>query len=141
MPAEVLYVEDNPGEFFLLQEALRKLNENVRLVAAGDGEVALALLQSASVRPSVIVLDLDLPKVDGTEVLKTVKSHPELRSVPTIVFAETAARKQVELTGYSPDLFLTKPMDLDGYMVVARKIIELCTSFNGACSKPVSSTG
>jgi two-component system, chemotaxis family, response regulator Rcp1 len=126
MPAEILYVEDNPGEVFLLREAVRKLNENVRLVSAGDGEVALALLLSASPRPSVIVLDLDVPKIDGTQVLKAVKSHNELRVVPTVVFAEKAARRQIEKTGFAPDLFLNKPMDLDGYMVVAKKIIALC---------------
>jgi CheY-like chemotaxis protein len=126
MPAEILYVEDNPGEVLLLREAVRKLNENVRLVAAGDGEVALTLLLSASERPSVIVLDLDIPKIDGTEVLKAVKSHPELKAVPTVVFAGNAARRQIEMTGYSPDLFLTKPMDLDGYTAVAEKIIKLC---------------
>jgi CheY-like chemotaxis protein len=125
MAPEILYVEDNPGEVFLLREAVRKLNENVRLVSAGDGEVALELLLSAGVRPSVIVLDLDVPKIDGTEVLRAVKSHRELRVVPTVVFAEKAARRRIEITGYSPDLFLTKPMDLDGYTVVAEKIIAL----------------
>jgi chemotaxis family two-component system response regulator Rcp1 len=128
MPAEILYVEDNPGEVFLLREAVGKLNEDVRLVSAGDGEVALSLLLSESVRPSVIVLDLDIPKIDGTEVLKAVKSHRQLRVVPTVVFAEEAARKQIEMAGYTPDLFLSKPMDLDGYMVVASKIIALCAA-------------
>jgi hypothetical protein len=59
-----------------------------------------------------------------------VKSHPELRAIPTVVFAEKAARKQIEMKGYAPDLFLSKPMDLDGYMGVAEKIIALCASFN-----------
>jgi chemotaxis family two-component system response regulator Rcp1 len=126
MPAEILYVEDNPGEVFLLREAVRKLNRNVRMVSAGDGEAALDLLLSASLRPSVIVLDINVPKIDGTAVLKVVKSHPELRAVPTVVFAEHAARNQIQLTGYMPDLFLTKPMDLDGYAVVAEKIMALC---------------
>ena len=84
------------------------------------------LLLTENVRPSVIVLDLDIPKIDGAEVLKAVKSHHELRVVPTIVFAEKAARRQIEMTGFTPDLFLSKPMDLDGYAVVAEKIIALC---------------
>jgi chemotaxis family two-component system response regulator Rcp1 len=126
MPAEILYVEDNPGEVFLLREAVRRLNRDVRLVTAGDGEVALALLLTDSLRPSVIVLDLDIPKIDGTEVFKVVKSHPELNSVPTVVFAEKAARGKIQLTGFAPDLFLTKPMDLDGYTAVAKQIISLC---------------
>ena len=126
MPAKILYVEDNPGEVFLLKEAVRTLNKNVQLVTAGDGEVALKLLLSASVRPCVIVLDLGLPGIDGTEVLKVVKSHPELKAVPTVVFAEKAVRKQIQITGHTPDLFLSKPMDLDGYTVVAKQIIALC---------------
>src|SRR5580658_5491227 len=101
MPAEIFYVEDNPGEVVLLREAVRKLNENVRLISAGDGEAALALLLSENVRPSVIVLDLDIPKIDGTEVLKAVKSHHELKVVPTVVFAEKAARRQIEGAGYA----------------------------------------
>jgi two-component system, chemotaxis family, response regulator Rcp1 len=128
MPADILYVEDNPAEVFLLREAVRKLNQDVRLITAGDGEVALALLFETSLRPSVIVLDLDVPKIDGTQVFKAVKSHPELRAVPTVVFAEKAARGKIHLTGYAPDLFLTKPMDLDGYAAVAEKIISLCAS-------------
>jgi chemotaxis family two-component system response regulator Rcp1 len=126
MPAEIFYVEDNPGEVFLLREAIRKLDENVRLVTAGDGEAALALLLAAGMRPSVIVLDLDLPRVDGAQVLKAVKTHPELRYIPTVVFAEQTARRHIQMTGHIPDLFLTKPMDLDGYMAVAEKIIALC---------------
>jgi CheY-like chemotaxis protein len=126
VPVEIFYVEDNPGEVYLLQEAVLRLNENARLITAGDGEVALALLLSAKVRPCVIVLDLDIPKIAGTEVLKAVKSHPELRTVPTVVFAERAARKVIQEMEYCPDLFLTKPMDMDGYMSVAEQIIALC---------------
>ena len=69
MPAKILYVEDNPGEVFLLQEAVRTLNANVQLVTAGDGEVALNLLLSASLQPSVIVLDLNLPHDKNTRKL------------------------------------------------------------------------
>lgn len=128
MQGKILYVEDNPGEAFLLQEAVRSLNRNFQLVTAGDGEVALSLLLSASAPPCVIVLDVNLPGIDGIEVLKAVKSHPELKSVPTVVFAERAARRQIEMTGYTPELFLTKPMDLDGYLGVAQEIIALCSA-------------
>jgi CheY-like chemotaxis protein len=126
MPAEIFYVEDNPGEVYLLQEAVRTLNENVQLVTAGDGEAALALLRSKSVRPSVIVLDLGLPGIGGIEVLRAVKSDPELKTVPTVVFAGKAARQRIEMAGFAPELFLVKPMDLAGYMGVAEQIIALC---------------
>jgi CheY-like chemotaxis protein len=132
MPTEILYVEDNPGEIVLLQEAVRTLNESVQLVPASDGEAALNLLLSDSMRPCVIVLDLHMPGIDGIEVLKAVKSHPELKAVPTVVFAGRADRRQIEMTGYAPELFLSKPMDLDGYKGVAEKIIALCGAF--ACA-------
>jgi CheY-like chemotaxis protein len=128
MLAEIFYVEDNPAEVFLLQDAVRKLNENFRVVPAKDGEIALALLRSASVLPCVIVLDVNVPKIDGTEVLMAVKSHPELRAIPTVVFADGAARKRIQLTKHNPDLFLSKPMDLEGYADVAEQIIALCVS-------------
>jgi CheY-like chemotaxis protein len=128
MLAEIFYVEDNPAEVFLLQEAVRKLSENFRVVPAGDGETALAMLRSASVLPCVIVLDVHVPKIDGAEVLKAVKSHPGLRTVPTVVFAEGAARRKIQSTENAPDLFLSKPMDLEGYANVAERIIALCVS-------------
>jgi CheY-like chemotaxis protein len=125
-PAEIFYVEDNPGDVLLLREAIRDLNEGVRLVTADDGEQALAHLLSASVLPSVIVLDLNLPRVDGFQVLNAVKSHPKLREVATVVFAEKAARKEIELTGINADAFFTKPMDLSGYRAIAAKLLDLC---------------
>jgi CheY-like chemotaxis protein len=130
MPAEIFYVEDNPAEVFLLQEAVRALNENVRLVTADDGKVALSLLMSKRVQPAVIVLDLHIPGIDGFAVLKAVKSHPELKTVPTVIFAERTDRKQIETAGCAPELFLIKPMDLDGYIGVAEQIIALCSSTN-----------
>jgi CheY-like chemotaxis protein len=130
MPREIFYAEDNPGEVLLLQEAFRQLNENVQLATACDGELALALLLSASVRPYAIVLDLDLPRIDGTEVLRAVKSHPELKAVPTVVLAEKADFKRIQRLGHAPDLFLSKPMDFDGYMVVAEKIFALCSLYD-----------
>jgi len=128
MQPEIFYVEDNAGEVFLLQDAVRKLSKNFRLVTAADGELALAILRAAKVPPCVIVLDLNLPKIDGTEVLKAVKSSPSLRDVPTVLFAETAVRKEIQMTAYCPDLFLRKPMDLDGYKDVAEQILALCGS-------------
>ncbi|SRR6266566_4663435 len=128
MLPDILYVEDNPAEVFLLAEAVRKVDPTLKLKSVSDGESALAFLSAATDQPCVIVLDLGLPKIDGAEVFKAVKSNPAFNAVPTIVFASPAARRKIETTGYAPDLFLTKPMDLDGYADIAAQIVALCTA-------------
>jgi CheY-like chemotaxis protein len=126
MHTEILYVEDNPADVYLLREAVLKLNAGIRIVNVEDGEAALALLAGAEPPPCVIVLDLGLPKIDGTEVLRAVKSRPDLNAVPTVVFADTTARRYVQKKGHIPDLFLTKPLDLAGYATIAGQILALC---------------
>jgi CheY-like chemotaxis protein len=128
MHLEILYVEDNPAEVYLLAAAIRKLDPGLVFTTVGDGEAAIEFLKKAKDHPCVIVLDLGLPKVDGIEVLKAVKCNPELEHVPTIILAEKHGRARVELTGYTPDLFLSKPMDLDGYTKFAEHIVELCNT-------------
>ncbi|HWE49764.1 MAG TPA: response regulator [Bryobacteraceae bacterium] len=125
---EILYVEDNPADVFLLSTAIKRINSALVMTSVGDGEKALEFLRNASGCPCAIVLDLGLPKVDGVEVLKALKSNPEFRDCPTIVFAEREGRARIEKSGYTPELILPKPMDLDGYVEVAKQIIELCSS-------------
>jgi CheY-like chemotaxis protein len=126
MQSEILYVEDNPADVYLLREALFKLDDKMGFVNVEDGESAIELLMVSLVPPCVIVLDLGLPKVDGTEVLKAVKSSPCLKKVPTVVFADNTGRRYVQNKGHIPDLFLTKPTDLAGYKAVACQILALC---------------
>ena len=123
---EILYVEDNPADVFLISTAIRKIDSDLILTSVGDGEAALEFLHRASEHPCVILLDLGLPRVDGTEVFKALKSDPKLRHVPTVIFAERDGRRRVEKTGHVPDLFLSKPMDLDGYVTIAKQIVQLC---------------
>ena len=126
MQPEILYVEDNPADVFLLREAMSKLDRNLNMISVGDGEAAISFLNEAEVPPSVIVLDLGLPILDGTEVLRVVKSTPEFSAVPTVVFADNAARRRLENDGHAPDLFLVKPGDLEGYTTIATQILALC---------------
>lgn len=123
---EILYVEDNPADVFLLSTAVKRIDSALVLTSVGDGQAAIEFLKAASGSPCVIVLDLGLPRVDGAEVLAAVKSNPELRSVPTVVFAGREGRRRIEKAGYLPELFLSKPMDLDGYVAIAKQIVELC---------------
>lgn len=131
MQLEILYVEDNPAEAYLLWEAVRKINPNLGLTVVGDGEAALRFLAVSAGKPCVIVLDLGLPRIDGVEVFQAVKSSSEFRHVPVVIFAEGPGRTRVAETGEIPDLFLKKPMDLAGYGEVARQIIDLCEQKTG----------
>jgi two-component system response regulator len=132
MRTEILYVEDNPADVFLLGEAIRKQSDGVLLSSVDDGESALSFLHGAKLLPCAIVLDIGLPRIDGTEVLKVLKSNPSFRSVPTAVFADQSAQRQMKKDGHLPELFLTKPSDLDGYDTVAGQILALCDSTNYA---------
>jgi len=123
---EILYVEDNPADVFLLSTAIKKINSALVMTSVGDGEKALEFLRKANGCPCVIVLDLGLPRVDGVEVLKAVKANPEFRDCPTVVFAERDGKARIEKSGHTPDLILPKPMDLDGYGDIAKQIIGLC---------------
>jgi CheY-like chemotaxis protein len=125
---EILYVEDNPADVYLLSTAIKRINSGLVMTSVGDGEKALEFLRQANGRPCVIVLDLGLPRVDGVEVLKAVKSNPDFCDCPTVVFAERDGRARIEKVGHIPELFLTKPMDLEGYTSIAKQIIDLCES-------------
>jgi CheY-like chemotaxis protein len=125
---EILYVEDNPADVFLLSTAIKKINSALVMTSVGDGEKAIDFLRNANGCPCVIVLDLGLPKVDGVEVFKAVKANPDFRGCPTVVFAERDGRARIERSGYLPEIVVPKPMDLDGYSTLAKQIIDLCES-------------
>jgi CheY-like chemotaxis protein len=132
MQTEILYVEDNPADVFLLGEAIRRRCGAALLSTVDDGESALSFLNGAKLLPCAIVLDIGLPRIDGAEVLRVIKSNPSFRSVPTAVFADLSVQRQMKRDGHLPELFLTKPSDLDGYDVVAGQILALCDPANYA---------
>jgi CheY-like chemotaxis protein len=123
---EILYVEDNPADVFLISNAIRKIDAELVLTSVGDGEAALEFLHKSSARPCVILLDLGLPRVDGADVFNAIKSTPAFADVPVVVFAEREGRRRIQSTGHTPELFLSKPMDLDGYIAIAEQIVQLC---------------
>jgi CheY-like chemotaxis protein len=134
---EILYVEDNPADVFLISTAIKKIGSDLILTSVGDGEAALEFLKRTNEHPCVILLDLGLPRVDGTEVFKALKSDPRLCNVPTVVFAERDGRRRIENTGHVPNLFLSKPMDLDGYVTIAKQIVQLCQPAEGIAGSAV----
>jgi len=128
MPIEVLLVEDSPGDVRLTQEAFRDANVAIHLHATSDGEEALAFLRregshAHAPRPDFILLDLNLPKMDGREVLACIKSDAALKTIPTIILTTSAAEADV-LKSYElqANCYLTKPVELEEFEAVVRSI-------------------
>jgi two-component system, chemotaxis family, response regulator Rcp1 len=129
-PIEILLVEDDPGDVRLTREALKEGKVRNHLNVAKDGVEALQILRregahANAVRPDVILLDLNLPRMDGREVLKAIKSDEKLRRIPVVVLTTSSADEDV-LRSYDlqANCFITKPIDLDQFMRVVRTISE-----------------
>lgn len=128
MPIEILLVEDNPGDVRLTEEVLKEGKINNVLNVVGDGVEALAFLHRqgryADAKPQdLILLDLNLPKKSGIEVLREIKADPELRKVPVVVLTTSAAETDI-LQAYDlhANCYITKPVDLDQFVHVVRSI-------------------
>ena len=133
-PARVLLVEDNEADVRLTREALREAGEDVRLSAVGDGEQALAYLRredgfAEAPRPDLVLLDLNLPKRDGLQVLEEVKADPDLRRIPIVVLTTSEAEEDV-LRSYDlhANAYVTKPVDFDRFVEVIRQIDDFFIS-------------
>jgi CheY-like chemotaxis protein len=120
----VLLVEDNEGDVRLTREALREADVNVELIVARDGEEALAFLRGESaVRPAIVLLDLNLPKMDGLEVLEEIKGDPALRHTPVIMLTTSSSSRDV-LACYERGVncYVVKPLELDEFTALVQAI-------------------
>jgi CheY-like chemotaxis protein len=121
-PARVLLVEDNEADVRLTREALREAGDDVRLSMVADGEQALAFLRreggfSEAPRPDLVLLDLNLPRKNGLEVLDELRADPSLAQIPVIVLTSSAARSDVEAAyARGANAFVVKPHELDVFM-------------------------
>ncbi|MDA8415499.1 MAG: response regulator [Betaproteobacteria bacterium] len=127
-PAEFLLVEDNPGDVRLTREALAESKLYNNLSVVHDGFEALRFLRQeapyeSAPRPDVILLDLNLPKVDGREVLATIKSTPEFKRIPVVVISSSEAEVDI-LRSYDlhVNCYVTKPVNLDQFIKVVQSI-------------------
>jgi CheY-like chemotaxis protein len=127
-PIEILLVEDNEGDVRLTREVLKDGRIRNTLNVVGDGVEALAFLRRdgeyADAKPQdLILLDLNLPKMDGREVLALIKADPELRRIPVVVLTTSSSEADV-LAAYDlhANCYITKPVDLDQFVKVVRSI-------------------
>jgi len=127
---EVLLIEDNAGDIRLTQEALKESNLLVHLSIARDGEEAMAFLQrqgafASSPIPDLILLDLNLPKKDGREVLQEIKADARLKRIPVVVLTTSQADSDILTTyGFHANCYITKPVDMDQFIKIVKMLEE-----------------
>ena len=129
-PIEVLLVEDDPGDELMTREAFEDNKIANTLHVVRDGEEALDFLYhrgsyASAPRPDLILLDLNLPKYDGRQVLQQIKSDPELSHIPVVVLTTSSAEEDI-LRSYKlhANAYVTKPVDLDQFIAAVRQIDE-----------------
>jgi two-component system, chemotaxis family, response regulator Rcp1 len=130
-PRAILLVEDNPADIHIAQRALRDSPFSVELIVARDGQAALDYLLRHGAhatsptwrRPDLVLLDLNLPRVDGREVLKQIRSHPGLRPIPVVVLSTSHRQEDVqELYLAGANTYIEKPQDYPRFVEVLQII-------------------
>ena len=134
MPIEILLVEDSPGDVRLTQEAFKDAKMHIHLNVAPDGAEAMAFLQrdgqyAGAPRPDLILLDLNLPRKDGREVLGEIKESPSLKSIPVVILTTSKSDEDV-LRSYRlhANCYISKPVDLEGFFKVVHSIDDFWLS-------------
>jgi CheY-like chemotaxis protein len=127
-PIEVLLVEDSPGDVRLTREAFKDANVLINLNVASDGVEAMAFLareakHAGAPRPDLILLDLNLPKKDGREVLSELKESPVFKSIPVVILTTSASEADIQGSyQHHANCYITKPVDLEGFLKVVKSI-------------------
>lgn len=128
LAVEVLLVEDSPGDVRLTREAFKDAKLHVNLHVASDGVEAMAYLRrqgghANNPRPDLILLDLNLPKMDGRAVLAEIKEDLDLKTIPVVVLTTSAADVDIQRSYLlHANCYITKPVDLDGFLHVVKNI-------------------
>lgn len=128
MPIEILLVEDNAGDVRLTQEVLKSSKVRNNLIVASNGQEALNCLRKEgkyanSTRPDVILLDLNLPLMDGREVLEKIKVDPEFKRIPVVILTTSKAEEDILKTyNLHANCYITKPVDLEQFVKVVQTL-------------------
>ena len=130
LPLQVLLVEDSPGDVRLTREAFREANMSIGLHVAADGVEAMAFLMHEGAnlhapRPDLILLDLNLPKMDGREVLGRIKEDQDLKTIPTVILTTSDAEADI-VRSYQlqANCYLSKPVQLDAFETLMRSMSD-----------------
>lgn len=133
-PINILLIEDNPGDVRLTQEAFKEGRMNIDLSVTMDGVEAVKFLKkeekySDAVTPDLILLDLNLPKMDGREVLEVIKSDASLKRIPVVVLTTSNAEQDI-LKSYNlhVNCYINKPVDFDKFFDIIQKIEDFWLS-------------
>jgi CheY-like chemotaxis protein len=127
---KVMVVEDNPGDIKLIQEHLKEIDPNCQFRIYTDGDSALEYLFEIKDNifihlPDLIILDINLPKKSGLEVLNFIKKHEALRTIPTVIFSSSSASEDIrQAYDLQANCYFVKPFDLDEYRNIIQKIWE-----------------
>jgi two-component system, chemotaxis family, response regulator Rcp1 len=130
VPIEILIVEDSPGDVRLTQEFLHDTNVNIRCHVAFDGVEAMSFLRREGVhveapRPDLILLDLNLPKMDGREVLAHIKQSDSLKSIPTMILTTSDSEADIlKCYQLQANCYLNKPVQLEAFESLVRSISD-----------------
>jgi len=131
---EVLLVEDDPGDVLMTEEAFAEYKVANKLHVVSDGESAMAFLRkqgpyAGAATPDLVLLDLNLPRMDGREVLAELKEDPVLRRIPVVVLTTSDAEEDI-LRSYNlhANAYVTKPVDFERFISVVRKIDDFFVS-------------
>jgi len=130
MPLQVLLVEDNAGDVRLTREAFREANMSIQFHVASDGVEAMQFLRREGAfnnvpRPDLILLDLNLPRMDGREVLALVKADEHLKSIPTVILTTSEAEVDIAKSyQLQANCYLSKPVQLEAFESLVRSINE-----------------
>jgi CheY-like chemotaxis protein len=133
-PIEILLVEDNAADVRLTQEALREGKVKNNLAVARDGDEAIRMLRregafANATRPDLILLDLNLPRKDGRQVLQEIKADPDLKTIPVVVLTTSGAEADI-VKSYElhANCYITKPVDLEQFITVVKSIDDFWLS-------------
>jgi two-component system, chemotaxis family, response regulator Rcp1 len=131
---DILLVEDSPGDVRLTMEALADAKISNNITVASDGIEALAVLRKEgqfadAVRPDLILLDLNMPRMDGRELLGIIKEDSDLKNIPVVVLTTSQSEADIlESYDLRANCYITKPVDLDQFLVVVNSIQEFWLS-------------
>jgi two-component system, chemotaxis family, response regulator Rcp1 len=141
---EILLVEDSPGDVRLTREALKDAKVYINLHVASDGIEAMAFLNregeyADAPRPDLILLDLNLPRKDGRQVLEEIKESPSLKRIPVVILTTSSADEDVMRSyQFHANCYISKPVDLDGFLKVVRSIDNFWLSIVKLPHEPTS---